>query len=105
MMMVVMTMSSLCVTPISTWGLVSCLLVSTVAAVFTLVATIGHSLHLVRDLCIYTSAVKRSIGSTTGCTITEMAPTRAFSLLKAPTSAFTFKTLLRNYAKHTLTLQ
>ena len=49
MMMVVMTMSSLCVTPISTWGLVSCLLVSTVAAVFTLVATIGHSLHLVRD--------------------------------------------------------
>ena len=49
---VVMTMSSLCVTPISTWGLVSCLLVSTVAAVFTLVATIGHSLHLVRDQCI-----------------------------------------------------
>ena len=53
MMMVVMTMFSLCVTPISTWGLVSCLLVSTVAAVFTLVATIGHSLHLVRDQCIY----------------------------------------------------
>ena len=52
MMMVIMTMSSLCVTPISTWGLVSCLLVSTVAAVFTLVATIGHSLHLVRDQCI-----------------------------------------------------
>ena len=48
-LVVVMTMSSLCVTPISTWGLVSCLLVSTVAAVFTLVATIGHSLHLVRD--------------------------------------------------------
>ena len=44
------------------------------------------------------SAVKRSIGSTTGCTITEKAPTRAFSwLLKAPTSAFTFKTLLRHY--------
>ena len=36
------------------------------------------------------SAVKRSIGSTTGCTITEKAPTRAFSWLKAPTSAFTF---------------
>ena len=49
MMVVLMTMSSLCVTPISTWGLVSCLLVSTVAAVFTLVATIGHSLHLVGD--------------------------------------------------------
>ena len=40
------------------------------------------------------SAVKRSIDSTTGCTITEKAPTRAFSWLKAPTSAFTFKTLL-----------
>ena len=32
------------------------------------------------------SAVKRSIGSTTGCTITEKAPTRAFSWLKAPTT-------------------
>ena len=28
------------------------------------------------------SAVKRSIGSTTGCTITEKAPTRAFSWLR-----------------------
>ena len=49
------------------------------------------------------SAVKRSIGSTTGCTITEKAPTRAFFWLKAPTSAFTFKTLLRHYAKRALT--
>ena len=40
-----------------------------------------------------TSAVQCSIGSTTGCTITE----------KAPTSAFTFKTLLRHYAKQVLT--
>ena len=40
-----------------------------------------------------TSAANRSIVSTTGCTITEKAPTRAFSWLKAPTSAFTFKTL------------
>ena len=40
-----------------------------------------------------TSAVKQSIGSTTGCTITEKAPTRAFSWLKAATTAFTFKTL------------
>ena len=31
-------------------------------------------------------------------TITEKAPTRAFSWLKTPTSAFTFKTLLRHYA-------
>ena len=29
-------------------------------------------------------------------TITEKAPTRAFSWLKVPTSAFTFKTLLRH---------
>ena len=32
------------------------------------------------------------------CTITEKAPTRAFSWLKAATTAFTFKTLLRHYA-------
>ena len=50
-----------------------------------------------------TSAVKVSIGSTTGCAITEKAPTRAFSWLKAPTSAFTYKTLLRHYAKRVLT--
>ena len=36
-------------------------------------------------------------------TITEKAPSRAFSWLKAPTSAFTFKTLLRHYAKWALT--
>ena len=36
-------------------------------------------------------------------TITEKAPTRAFSWLKAPTSAFTFKTLLRHYGKRALT--
>ena len=33
------------------------------------------------------------------CTITKKAPTMAFSWLKAPTSAFTFKTLLRHTAK------
>ena len=36
-------------------------------------------------------------------TITDKAPTRAFSWLKAPTCAFTFKTLLRHYAKRALT--
>ena len=36
-------------------------------------------------------------------TITEKAPTRALSWLKAPTSAFTFKTLLRHNVKKTLT--
>ena len=37
------------------------------------------------------------------CTITEKAPSRAFSWLKAATTAFTFKTLLRHYAKRALT--
>ena len=32
--------------------------------------------------------------------ITEKDPTTAFSWLKVPTSAFTFKTLIRNYAMH-----
>ena len=36
-------------------------------------------------------------------TITEKAPTRAFSWLKAPTSTFIFKTLFRHYAKQILT--
>ena len=35
--------------------------------------------------------------------IKEKAPTRAFSWLKAATTAFTFKTLLRHYAKWVLT--
>ena len=35
--------------------------------------------------------------------ITEKAPTKAFSWLKAATTAFTFKTLLRHYAKQALT--
>ena len=46
------------------------------------------------------SASKRSIQS---FVITEKAPTRAFSWLKAATTAFTFKTLLRHYAKRALT--
>ena len=58
---------------------------------------------LAARLGLRTSAVKRSIGSRAGCTITEKASTRAFSWLKAPTSAFTFKTLLRHYAKQVLT--
>ena len=36
-------------------------------------------------------------------TITEKAPTKAFSWLKAAITAFTFKTLLRHYAKRALT--
>ena len=38
----------------------------------------------ITSVCVQTSAVKRSIGSTTGCTITE----------KAATTTFTFKTLV-----------
>ena len=35
--------------------------------------------------------------------ITEKAPSRAFSWLKAATTSFTFKTLLRHYAKRATT--
>ena len=35
-------------------------------------------------------------------TITEKAPNGSFSWLRAPTSTFTFKTLLRHYAKQEL---
>ena len=50
------------------------------------------------DQRLVTSATKDQLVFT----ITEKAPTRAFSWLKAPTSAFTFKTLLRHYAKQAL---
>ena len=49
---------------------------------------------------IITSASKSCIR---GFVITEKAPTRAFSWLKAATTAFTFKILLRHYAKRALT--
>ena len=47
-----------------------------------------------------TSASKSSIRK---FVITEKAPIRAFSWLKAATTVFTFKTELRHYAKRTLT--
>ena len=46
------------------------------------------------------SASKRSIRR---FVVTEKAPTRTFSWLKAATTGFTFKTLLRHYAKRALT--
>ena len=52
-------------------------------------------------LKVVASAANRSIGEVV-CTITEKAPTRAFSWLKAATTTFTFKTLLRHYAKQAL---
>ena len=60
--------------------------------------------HLLQLADLYSvvdsSASKRSIRR---FVITEKAPTRAFSCLKAATTAFTLKTLLRHYAKRTLT--
>ena len=55
---------------------------------------------LVNISCLVSSASKSSIRR---FVITEKAPTRAFSWLKAATTAFTFKTLLRHYAKEALT--
>ena len=49
---------------------------------------------------IFSSASKSSIQR---FVITEKAPTMAFSWLKAATTAFTFKTLLRHHAKQALT--
>ena len=49
---------------------------------------------------VHSSASKSSIRR---FVITEKAPTIAFSWLKAATTAFTFKTLLRHYAKRALT--
>ena len=52
---------------------------------------------------IKTSAADHLAVSQSVFTNREKAPTGAFSWLNAPTSAFTFKTLLRHYAKQTLT--
>ena len=52
-------------------------------------------LRLVSSLELETRYIRRSV-------IMEKALTRAFSWLKAATTAFTFKTLLRHYAKQAL---
>ena len=54
--------------------------------------------RLLKDSAVDDPSVSQSV-----FTITGKAPTRAFSWLKAPTSALTFKTLLRHYAKWALT--
>ena len=51
----------------------------------------------------HTNPISASKSSIWRFVITEKAPTRAFSWLKAATTAFTFKTLLRHYAKRSLT--
>ena len=55
-------------------------------------------LRPVHPIVCWVSRLKRKADFT----IKGKAPTRAFSWLKAPTSAFTFKTLLRHYANHPL---
>ena len=56
----------------------------------------GGGMTNVGTLVLQTKAIRRFVS-------TEKAPTRAFSWLKAATTAFTFKTLLRHYAKWALT--
>merc|ERR1712218_618956 len=70
-------------------------------AVFTclVIHRIGNRVSQVSQSVVI-SASKSSIRR---FVITEKAPTRAFSWLKAATTAFTFKTLLRHYAKRVLT--
>ena len=57
-------------------------------------ATIGSAPG--RTTSAWKSSIRRFV-------ITEKVPTRAFSWLEAATTAFTFKTLLRHYAKWALT--
>ena len=52
---------------------------------------------------IMTSAANDPSFSQLVYTITEKAPTKAFSWLKAAITAFTFKTLSKHNAKQTLT--
>ena len=56
----------------------------------------GRCLNVRQVLELQTKAIRRFV-------ITEKAPTRAFSWLKAATTAFTFKTQLRHYAERALT--
>ena len=91
---------------------------STMARILLAADTRGHYSHGFNRLDIYCGDIARYSSCSQAETaatrvsnkvtrrfpkITEKAPTRAFSWLKAPTSAFTFKTLLRHYAKRALT--
>ena len=70
-------------------------------------ATLGHQLRALYGLDTAASATPVQVGASKRSirmfVIAEKAPTRAFSWLKAATTAFTFKTLLRHYAKGALT--
>ena len=52
---------------------------------------------------LYPFCISASKSSIQKFVITEKVPTRAFYWLKVATTAFTFKTLLRHYAKRALT--
>ena len=66
------------------------------AFIDTWMALLSATEGITRLLVPQKSSIRRFV-------ITEKAPTRAFSWLKAATTAFTFKTLLRHYAKRALT--
>ena len=78
-------------------------------AVARLWASTQQQWRHVRDMAGHKSpvgagvAISASKSSIRRFVITEKAPTRAFTWLKAATTAFTFKTLLRHYAKQELT--
>ena len=76
-------------------------MLSTVSVVLLLSLVPAQCLHPGLSGLVQVSAWKSSIRR---FVITEKATTRAFSWLKAATTAFTFKTLLRHYAKRALTL-
>ena len=102
------------------WGLYACCHASSCTVMHSF-----HPLHLLRlypktiivwklndvlEWCRFSSRAlssgldwTRAANDPSVFTITEKAPTRDFSWLKAPTGAFTFKTLLRHYAKRALT--
>ena len=65
-----------------------------------ILVTLNYRWVGVSSTTLFTSASKSSIRR---FVITEKAPTWAFSWLKAATTAFTFKTLLRHFAKQALT--
>ena len=62
----------------------------------------GHRTR-VRERCDIRVSISAWKSSIRRFVMTEKAPTKAFSWLKAATTSFTFKTLLRHYAKRTLT--
>ena len=70
---------------------------------FVLVTVASYTGNLVAFLTYPQLEASASKSSIRRFVILEKAPTRAFSRLKAATTAFIFKTLLRHYAKQALT--